>query len=62
MKKICRIVFVYGFTVPMASEQALSPNSTYYGQAKTDSERAHMRAMQYILRVLMLEGHIELVS
>ena len=62
MKSICKIVFVYGFTVPIATEHTHSAANTYYGQAKSDSESAHVQAMQYILRLLMLEGHIELVS
>ena len=62
MKSICKIVFVYGFTVPLVAEDSASPQATYYGQARSESESAHVRAMQYLLRVLSLEGHIELVS
>lgn len=62
MKSICKIVSVYGFTVPLASDHLYSPNVTYYGQARSESESAHGKVMQYLLRLLSLEGHIELVS
>ena len=62
MRAICKIVFVYGFTAPVSagSEDLFAP--TYYGQPKSFSERPQSLRMEEILRMLMLEGEVELVS
>ncbi|QDZ23051.1 hypothetical protein HOP50_09g55920 [Chloropicon primus] len=61
LTSICKIVFVYGFTAPVAATDLFGP--TYYGQAQSVSEHPHGTQMQYLLRVLSMEGlGIELVS
>ena len=61
LKSVCKVVFVYGFTVPVTRRDDLF-GPTYYGQARSKSEHPHCGEMEYLLRAFSMEGEVELVS
>lgn len=57
MMRICDDVFVYGFSCP-ADKQ----DQVFYGRTKSNAEIVSNPAIQYILKILSLEGRLEFVN